>query len=278
MSIFHRQTVLVVLISGLLTALFVSAQPTAAGERSAWPGSRTVVSHEPSLLRKNAKKNGFVSRVGVFRVRMVGYQLNRWSVHSPPDGICTGETVGGGFERVVFRSPARRMKLSAFGNRRLTSMILPRLHVRGQLTRKGTYDYTPLENPDPDCPSGDGNGDYVPTPPDCGTRKFARIPMSLFALDGFFRLHSEGSYRDRPNFRNCPRPWVEWPGIINEKTNGRPVQTRFPPRLFFNPRFNRRTGQWSKVIVIARGVKKQRTLTSSSVTRLEWTLTVKRLR
>lgn len=220
----------------------------------------------------------FASRRGIFKVKLVGYQVTRWNTHSPPDGICSGETRGNGFERVVFRTPAKRMKLSAFGQRRLTSMILPGMKVRGQLTRKGTYDYTPLENPSPDCPYGDGGGDSEPVPPDCGTRKFKGVPMSLFALDGFFKLRSEAGLDHRPAFRKCPNLATAWPSIITERTNRKPIQTRFPGGLVFNRKFNRKTGAWSKVIVLARGVKKRRTFTDSSVVRLQWTLTLKRLR
>lgn len=273
-----------VALTGLVAALTFAMFSSSAGANAAVkePSSsapRVLIPDFPKLFQEGKKKKkGFVSRRGVFRVRMVGYQINRWSVHSPPDGICSGETLGNGFERVVFRFPAKRMKLSAFGKRRLTSMILPRMKVRGQLTRKGSYSYTPLENPAPDCPYGDGGGDYVPTPPDCGTRRFKGIPMSLFALDGFFQLRSEASFDRRPKFRNCPSPRVEWPTIIREKTNGKPIQTRFPGRLFFNRKFDRKTGKWSKVIVLAKGAKKQRSFTSANVTRLQWKLVVKRLR
>lgn len=282
MSDFARPTG--VALAGLVAALTFAMFPSPAGATAAVkeppsPASRVLIPDLPKLFQEGQKKKGFVSRRGVFRVRMVGYQLNRWAVNSPSDGVCTGTLEGHGFERVVFRFPARRMKLSAFGKRRLTSMILPRLKVRGQLTRNGKYNYTPLENPAPDCPYGDGGGpDYVPPAPDCGTRKFKGIPMSLFALDGFFQLRSEADYDQRPKFRNCPSPRVAWPTIITEKTNGKPIQTRFPGRLFFNRKFDRKTGRWSKVIVLARGAKKQRSFTSSSVTRLQWKLVVKRLR
>lgn len=275
-----------VVLAGLVATfafatLFSSTAATAAAKDSSSSEQRILIPDFPKLFEEGQKKKkGFVSRRGVFRVRMVGYQLNRWAMNSPSDGVCTGAMEGHGFERVVFRFPAKRMKLSAFGKRRLTSMILPRLKVRGQLTRNGKYSYTPLENPAPDCPYGDGGGgpDYVPPAPDCGTRKFKGIPMSLFALDGFFQLRSEADYDQRPKFRNCPTPRVAWPTIITEKTNGKPIQTRFPGRLFFNRKFDRKTGKWSKVIVLAKGAKKQRSFTSSSVTRLQWKLVVKRLR
>lgn len=243
------------------------------------PGSSTSSQAPRIYFPKEMYPDNFKQKRGVFRVKLVGYQLTRWSLHSPPDGICTGQSSGSGFERVVFRSPARRMKLSAFGEPKLTSMILPRMKVRGQLTRRGSTTYTPLENPDPNCPYGDGGGpDYVPPKPDCGTRRFNGIPISLVALDGFFRLRSEASIDSRPRFRKCPNLATQWPTIITEKTNRKPIQTRFPGRLVFNRKFNRKTGKWSKVIVIAKGVKRYRSFTNSSVTRLQWTLTLKRLR
>lgn len=281
MSVFLRATGAV--LAGLAAILTFSllASPAAADAAASAAPAPTPRIYIPDLpkLGKEQQNGLFKTRKGVFRVRMVGYQLNRWTHFSPSDGECVGTAKGHGFERVVFRQPARRMKLSAFGMRRLTSMILPRLKVRGQLTRKGTHKYTPLENPDPGCPYGDGGGPgYEPPAPDCGTRKFRGIPMSLVALDGFFRLRSEASYKQRPRFRNCPPPQIQWPAIITERTNGKPIQTRFPPRLVFNRKFDRKTGKWSKVILLARGVKKQRSFTGSSVTRLEWTLVLKRLR
>ncbi|MDQ2700477.1 MAG: hypothetical protein M3Y23_04015 [Actinomycetota bacterium] len=221
----------------------------------------------------------FASRKGLFRVKLVGYQTTRWNLHSAPQGLCDGEARGHGFERVVFRSPNRKMKLSAFGEPRLTSMILPTLKVRGQMTRRGTYTHIPAPF-NPDCPYGDGGGDdYVPPAPDCGTRKFRGVPMSLFALDGQFQLSSNASLdKHRPPYRNCPRISHGWPHLEKQKTNGKPIQTKFPGRLVFNRKFNRKTGAWSKVIVIARGARKYRTLTGSSVHRVEWTLTLKRLR
>ncbi len=274
-----------VVFAGLVTcfAILLGSFADLANAKDPTRSSRAYLPDLPKLFKEGqkAKENkGFVTRQGVFRVKLIGYQMGRWNIYSQSDGVCTGSTEGGGFERVAFRSPAKRMVLSAFGKRRLTSMILPRLKVRGQLTRQGTYKHTPLENPSPDCPYGDGGGgpDYVPPAPDCGTRKFRGIPMSLFALDGFFTLRSEGDYEQRPKFRNCPSPRVQWPSIIDERTNGKPIQTRFPGRLVFNRKFDRKTGAWSKVIVRAKGIKRQRSLSSSSKTTLDWTLTLKRLR
>lgn len=263
-------------LAGLALALALSfaflTGPARAAETAAASSAQRI--YFPNKLYPDT----FVQKRGVFRVKLVGYQLTRWNLHSAPDGVCTGASSGSGFERVVFRSPARRMKLSAFGEPRLTSMILPRMKVRGQLTRRGSTSYTPPENPDPNCPYGDGGGDQEPILPDCGTRKYSGIPISLFALDGFFQLRSEASIDARPYFRKCPNLATKWPTIITKRTNGKPIQTRFPGRLVFNRKFNRKTGKWSKVIVIAKGVDRRRSFSSSSVTRLQWTLTLKRLR
>lgn len=269
-------------VSAILAALAAAALaflfPSLAGSPSATASPTASSKAKRIYFPKRVDPDTFVHRKGVFRVKLVGYQTTRWNHFSPADGTCVGESQGNGFERVVFRSPFRRMKLSAFGARRLDSMILPRMKVRGQLTRRGKYNYTPLENPDPGCPQGDGNGDYVEPRPDCGTRRFKGLPMSLTALDGFFTLRSQADTRFRPVFRKCPNLATQWPALITERTNGKPIRTRFPGRLFFNRKFNRKTGKWSKVIVIAKGANKRRSFTGASVTRLEWTLTVKRLR
>lgn len=255
----------------------ISSQPEAK-EPNRTP--RVLIPDFPKLFNEGQKKkNGFVNRRGVFRVKLVGYQLSRWNYDYPGDGVCSGNTRGHGFERVVFRSPNKRMRLSAFGKRRLNSMILPRMKVRGQLTRQGKYSYTPHPNPAPDCPYGDGGGpDYEPPASDCGTRKFKGIPMQVFALNGFFQLNSYGKYEDRPRFVNCHAPPVRFPSIIDERTNGKPIQTRFPGGLIFNRKFDRKTGAWSKVIVLAKGAKKRRTFNSADITRLQWKLVFKRLR
>lgn len=275
--IIRRAGLLLAALAVALVAGFPASPAAAAdGDRSA----RVLIPDFPKLFKQGQKKNSpFVSRRGVFRVKLVGYQVSRWSVNSPSDGVCVGSTEGGGVERVVFRQPFKRMKLSGFGIRRVTSMVLPTLKVRGQLTRRGSTTYTPLANPDPDCPYGDGGGGpSEPIAPDCGTRKFRGIPMSLFALDGFFRLRSEAELENRPRFRKCPPPRVAWPSIITKRTNGKEIRTRLPGNLVFNRKFDRKTGKWSKVIVIAKGVARQRSMTSASTTRLQWTLTLKRLR
>jgi hypothetical protein len=245
-------------------------------------GSKSGRSDGPATISAKSKKTHakrFVSAAGVFRVWLSAYQTVRWSHFSSSDE-CSGSSSGHGFEKMYLRVPRRKMKLSAFGENRLEAMILPQLKSRGWVKRQGKYEYTPNPAPAPDCEFADGGGDYVPPKPDCGRKSFKGLPVSMVALDGYFSLES----RDPPSsngfrYRNCPRlSLTGWPKLLDKKTNGKPVQSKFPGRLIFNPKFNRKTGAWSRVTIIGKGTRKYRTMTGSSQIRIEWTLNLKRLR
>lgn len=79
-------------------------------------------------------------------------------------------------------------------------------------------------------------------------------------------------------FKHCAWRGQVWPGLLTRRGNGSDVATGFSPRWVYNPKFNRRTGAWSKVIMIARGSKIVRGMGSWYKTRVRWTVTMKRLR
>lgn len=226
-----------------------------------------------------ARAEAFVTKQGVFKVKITGVQTNTWSTDKKPRFECDWFAQGSGSERVKFHTPFRRMRISAFGSRRADSAIFAPIPVRGKVTRKGTYE-TQTDHLPEHCLADGGDGPAPPPPaPDCGTKAIRSGKLVLVALDGKLTLDRRMT-RTSPKdlFRNCDWRGTVWPSLLTRKGNGAKVSTGFSPRWVFNRKFNRKTGEWSKVIMIARGKRTNRDFDGWYKTSIRWTVTMKRLR
>lgn len=97
-------------------------------------------------------------KAGVFRVSIKGVQVNRWSTDTQPRWECDVSAKGSGFERVRFHTPARRMRVVAFGEGRADSAVFKPLPVRGKVTRKGKLVTGSAESLPEHCLAGGGGG------------------------------------------------------------------------------------------------------------------------
>ena len=227
----------------------------------------------------STKKDRLIRKSGVFRVNVKGVQLNRWSKDTSPRSECDVWSRGSGFERVRFHTPVRRMRVVAFGSKRANTAIFKSLPVRGKVTRKGKLNHGSSESLPEHC-FADGGGDPPPPPParDCGTKAIRNGKLAPFALNGKLSLDLTRTNHTSPLFRNCDWVGRVWPSLLTRRQNGSVITTDFSPRWVYNPRFNRRTGAWSKVIMIARGTNIVRGFGTWYKTSVRWTITMKRLR
>lgn len=217
---------------------------------------------------------------GVFKVRVEGVQTNSWTEDKPAMWECDIASKGSGSERIRFKTPFRRMRIAAFGTKRPDSAIFAPLVANGTVRRHGKLDRTPVEQMPEHCLADGGDGPPPPPPtPDCGTKRFRGLKLSLAALEGKLTLDRTSTVKQPPAlFDNCTWSGRVYPNLLTRKTNGKQVSTPFKPRWVFNPRFNRRTGEWSKTIMIARGTYRGRSFGTQYTTSIRWTATLKRLR
>ncbi|MDQ2622608.1 MAG: hypothetical protein M3Y45_06165 [Actinomycetota bacterium] len=216
---------------------------------------------------------------GVFKVKIAGVQTNQWDTNKTPKFECDWYAQGNGREKVRFHTPFRKMRILAVGHKRADSAIFAPIPVRGKVTRKGTYE-TQTDHLSENCFGDGGDGPAPPPPaPDCGTKPIRSGKLSLWASNGKLTL-DRTSTRNSPKdlFRNCAWRGKAWPAMLTRKGNGNDVSTNFSPKWIFNRKFNRKTGAWSKVIMIARGTNTVRHLDGWYKTSIRWTVTMKRLR
>lgn len=217
-------------------------------------------------------------RRGVFLVHIKGVQTNRWNQNKSARWECDVDSRGSGWERVRFHTPVRRMRIMAMGPKRADTVVFAPMPVRGTVARQGKR-VTDSSNLPEHCYADGGGGPAPPPPvPDCGTKRIKPgMRVSLFALNGKLTLGRTGSGRVPDLFRRCDWSGTAWPGLLT-RNNKEEISTEFSPRWVFNPRFNRRTGAWSKVIMIARGARSGRSFGTWYRSTIRWTVTMKRLR
>lgn len=220
----------------------------------------------------------FATKSGVFKVKINGIQTNKWFTDKSPKFDCDWYAKGSGWERVMFNTPFRKMRISAFGTKRADSAIFAPLPARGKVMRQGKLT-TDTSNVPENCRGDGGDGPAPPPPPpDCGTKPIRNTKLALVALKGKLTLDRKLT-RDpaKDPFRNCDWKGKAWPGLLQHKGKVR-ISTPFRPRWVFNRNFNRRTGEWSKVIMIARGIHTNRDFDGWYKSSIRWTVTMKRLR
>ncbi len=216
---------------------------------------------------------------GVFKVKISGVQTNQWDTNKTPKFECDWYAQGSGRETVRFHTPFRRMRIVASGARRANNAIFAPIPARGKVTRKGTYE-TQTDHLPESCFGDGGDGPAPPPPaPDCGTKSIRSGKLSLWARNGKLTLDQTMSRQPAKDlFRNCPWRGKRWPAMLSRKGNGKDISTGFKPKWIFNRKFNRKTGAWSKVIMIARGTDTVRHIDGWYKTTIRWTVTMKRLR
>lgn len=240
------------------------------------PSEADAVIFRPGLANQ---QDTFKRKAGVFKVSVKGVQVNRWSIDRQPQWECDVSAKGSGRERISFYTPARRMRIFAFGEGKADSAVFKPIPVRGKVTRKGKIINGSGEEL-PDHCFADGGGDPVEPPvPDCGTKAIRGAKLSPFAMDGKLTLDLAVGQKPVPKlFNYCDWAGRVWPGLLTTRGNGSKISTPFSPRWVFNPKFNPRTGAWSKVIMLARGSRVNRSFGTWYKTSINWSVTMKRLR
>lgn len=262
-----RRAGLSLLVLALLGALLLAC----AGNAGA------TIFRPPSAIQDEER---FVLKKGVFLVSVEGVQTNVWQEDKDPLFECDVASKGSGSERVRFTAPARRMRISAFGQKRADSAIFAPLPVRATVTRKGKREQTPASAIPEHCLADGGDGVVqAPPKPDCGTKRSSGLKLSLVALDGELTLDRTSTETTPPDpFKNCTWSGRVWPSLLTTTGGGKQISTEFSPKWVFNPKFNRRTGAWSKLIMIARGSRSGGSFGTRYTTKIRWTVTLKRLR
>ena len=210
-----------------------------------------------------------------FKVSVEGVQTTKWVVDKDAESECDSAQTGSGSERVTFTS-TRKVKVRAFQLNRgevfLTVGMAGKpavLPTHGRVRRSGTLTTTP---PGLGCEVGDGGG-AEPDPPDCGQKRFKGLRLRPM-FDPLKRERitlSRADSRSLPDFKNCPLFGTGWTEILSEDDRKRTAGQHLP----YDDLFDRRHG---KMLVFGRGK-----VTSNSggyfyVTRIEWTLTLERIR
>ena len=264
-----------------IVLLSVSLFVTLAVALTALPSAADAWIFRPDQAKpkkKKKKKKRKLPKSGVFKVKVAGVQTDEWVTHKTPHFECDWFADGHGAERVRFKTPFQRMRLTTYPPKYDMAIFRP-LPAKGKVTRRGVLDVRTDHLPD-DCGGDGGDGPPPPPPaPDCGTKPIRDTRLSLFALSGRLRL-DRTSTRVSPKdpFVNCPWKGRVWPGLLTTNKHGKTISTAFRPNLIFNPRFDRKTGKWSKVIMIGSGTQTRRDLDGSYKATIEWTVTMKRLR
>jgi hypothetical protein len=211
-----------------------------------------------------------------FKVSVKGVQTTTWSENHQSSGdLCDVTQTGSGSERVVFSS--RPVVIKALRIMSAGSIFFVRgrkpatLPGRGHVTRNGTLNRGPI---DPRCAVGDGgDGTAAPPPSDCGRKRITSLTLML-GYDPANRRRINvfnDSGQAAPDFEQCPVMGDSWTTILRrDDAHGTPGEELPAVDLF-----DRSQG---KILVLGKGLVRRTAMDVTSTTRIEWTLTLTRLR
>jgi hypothetical protein len=229
-----------------------------------------------TILSATTSATQYNLRDAWFKVSVEGVQTTKWVVDKDAESQCDSSQTGSGSERITFAS-TRKIKTRAFQLNGgpvywVTGVSDPAvLPTRGWVRRSGQLTTTP---PGVGCEVGDGGGgDYEPPAPDCGRKRIKSLRLRLM-FDPLKRERitlSRNDNRRAPEFKNCVMLGEGWPDILSKDDKKRTAGQHLP----YDDLFDRRHG---KMLVFGRGK-----VTSNSggyfyVTKIEWTLTLERIR
>jgi hypothetical protein len=199
-----------------------------------------------------------------FRASVEGVQRIAWTVDTAD--ACGGTYRGSGSEVVRFHS-IRPQRLTVRSGRVPTFAMgrrWARFDTRGRVTRDGAVTYTPDPNGGA-CGDGGGGGDPVaPPPPDCGTKRFRLLPLVPEPVGRNAIRLGVGDPAPLPPFSACPVYGPAFPDVL-------PARTRLPMDELFDDSIG-------KELVLGRGHRHESAAGITVDTRLEWTLTLARIR
>ena len=218
------------------------------------------------------------NREATFRVSVKGVQTPTWTENHQSTGArCDSSAHGSGSERIVFSSRPAVIKAWQFmgtGPVFFTSGRRPAaLRGRGYVTRNGRVERGDF---DPSCAVGDG-GDGTAAPPasDCGKRKIASLPLELeWDPNNAKRIMVvNDAGKSGPRFDSCPVNGWSWTTLLRYDDKKGTAGEELPAADLFDKR-------QGKMLVLGKGLVKQSdsSLGIASTTRIEWTLTLIRLR
>jgi hypothetical protein len=216
------------------------------------------------------------TREAKFRVSVKGVQTTTWTANHQPQFRCDRPFTGSGKETVSFKSK-RAVIVRAFQLGNGTPMLLNRsrrdqasLPTKGWVRRNGQTNSPPV---DPNCAVGDGDGTYVPPAPDCGRKNFGSLDLQLMydpLKRGRLTLSGSGP-RDPQLFKQCPVHGASWPDILSSDDRKRTAGEELP----YKDLFDKKQG---KTILIGRGTQRQSVYGITSTSKIQWELTLRRLR
>jgi hypothetical protein len=219
------------------------------------------------------------NREATFRVSVQGVQTTTWSENHQSTGtLCDSSSHGSGSERIVFSSRPVVIKAWQFmgaGRVVFTRGTKPAtLPGRGSVTRNGKLERSDV---DPRCAVGDGDGDGTTAPPasDCGRKVIGSLPLML----GWDPSNSKrimvvnDSSKSGPPFENCPVSGDAWTTLLRWDDKKGTAGEELPAADLFDKR-------QGKMLVLGKGTVKRSDSSrgSASTTRVQWTLTLTRLR
>jgi hypothetical protein len=210
-----------------------------------------------------------------FKVTVEGVQTTTWTADHKPAFRCDSSYRGSGSERVTFKS-RRPLVVRAFRlGKGPVSFIndgkLAALPTRGNVKRSGTQTLDPSP---PECAVGDGDGDPGDPPrPDCGTKAIPSLMLSLQydALSPDRITLSPDPNPTAPTFTRCPMMGTGWTTFLTSDATRRTAGEKLPRADLFDKR-------QGKMIVIGRGAISSNAQGIRSTTRIQWDLTLTRLR
>src|SRR5262245_38857878 len=212
-----------------------------------------------------------------FRASISGTQTLDWTTPVKTQVECGGDWKGRGHESFDFRSSRPEVVTAAatrdggvvFRQRR----ELPAARdTGGSVTRHGTLELIPHERPMIPCGDGGPGEPLQPPAPDCGTKRFAHLPIEIWPA-GNDRIQIDVGDPAPPSpFQNCPDGAIAFPNLLGSAGSGSP---RYSTRLPRAELFDRSIG---KEIVVGRGHWRTRGLGRTVDMRLRWVLTLERVR
>jgi hypothetical protein len=209
-----------------------------------------------------------------YEVKVEGKQRTDWTYNHEGLGGCDRSGAGGGEETIKFSSP--RIKVNAYygladpvtflshkpinGNQQANNEI----PLKAKINRQGKIEH--WGEVGENCPDGDGTG---AAPPDCGTR----TDKGTIELDYDYKqkdlliLGNVEGYTENL-YKNCPNGGSEWPYLLGDRQNGDPIGQTIEPKEM------KKAG---KYIVLAQGTKTYGAGDHQDRTRIEWSVSFKRI-
>lgn len=228
------------------------------------------------------------TEVALFKAKIKGTQINNWKANYGGGGKCEPAFAGKGREVIRFRSAGwtqisvtmfENARLGAFGKKDWTALFYarkrfdpPAFRLKGTVTRSG---HLKGGGSPPECAVAVGDGTWTPPKRDCGRKpiKNRSLLAKVDSSTGWLSLENVRTlYPSYGDYKNCKVFGWAWPTFMVHDDKHRTAGVSLDVKRTL------RNKKLKNLIFIGRGKSRHTMQGIGGNTRIEWSMTLKRVR